>query len=302
MTCLRIHPRVSLKTAVCLVWAGIGLVLTGISAATAQQAPAAKPKPAVSPPAAETPEGAVESASRFFEAGRHTEAVAKLTSVISAGSIPAPLLARAFYMRGRAYRQLGKPALAIADLTSAIWFKGGLNDADMRDAKQQRTEAYREANASRADQSTTTAHAPIGQASGLFGPSASSPPAAGARPVASSPPAVLHTPPPPTATIATATIAPAKPPKATHPASIGKYQTRLALVKTRAEADAIVAKLKAQYAPALANHQPEVGEASFGNMGTYFEVRVGPFVSEAQASALCGRLKTSGLDCVAIDR
>jgi cell division protein FtsN len=54
-------------------------------------------------------------------------------------------MARAYYYRGVAYRQQGKPAMAIADLTSALWLKGGLSDQDRKAALDQRAQAYREA-------------------------------------------------------------------------------------------------------------------------------------------------------------
>ena len=54
-------------------------------------------------------------------------------------------MAKALLYRGIAYRQQKKPAQAIADLTSALWLKGGLAEADRSDALKQRTSAYQEA-------------------------------------------------------------------------------------------------------------------------------------------------------------
>ena len=54
-------------------------------------------------------------------------------------------MAKALYLRGVAYRQQGKPAQAISDLTSALWLKGGLADSDRADAIKQRTAAYGDA-------------------------------------------------------------------------------------------------------------------------------------------------------------
>ena len=54
-------------------------------------------------------------------------------------------MAKALLYRGIAYRQQKKPAQAIADLTSALWLKGGLGETDRDDALKQRTSAYQEA-------------------------------------------------------------------------------------------------------------------------------------------------------------
>ena len=54
-------------------------------------------------------------------------------------------MAKALLYRGIAYRQQKKPAQAIADLTSALWLKGGLGGDDRTDAMRQRASAYQEA-------------------------------------------------------------------------------------------------------------------------------------------------------------
>jgi hypothetical protein len=53
--------------------------------------------------------------------------------------------AQALYYRGLAYRALGKPGQAIADLTGAIAVKNGLPPAQLADAEDNRTSAYAEA-------------------------------------------------------------------------------------------------------------------------------------------------------------
>jgi hypothetical protein len=76
----------------------------------------------------------------------------------------------------------------------------------------------------------------------------------------------------------------------------------VALVRTQSQAEAIVAKLKQQYATAIGDHKTDIGQATFGNMGAFFEVAVGPFQTADQAQALCAKLKGSGLDCVPVTR
>lgn len=101
---------------------------------------------------------------------------------------------------------------------------------------------------------------------------------------------------------AAASPAPAAAAPAVAAKSDGKFRARVALVRSRAEAEAIIARLRVQHAAAIGNAGADVNEASFGNMGTFFQVRVGPFAREADASGVCAKLKGSGLDCVPVDR
>ncbi len=52
---------------------------------------------------------------------------------------------RMLYYRGLAFRKLGKPGFAVSDLTSALWLKGGLSEAERADAIKVRALAYNEA-------------------------------------------------------------------------------------------------------------------------------------------------------------
>ncbi len=98
----------------------------------------------------------------------------------------------------------------------------------------------------------------------------------------------------------TAAVAPAS--SAAAKLADGKFRARLALVRTKQEAETIVKRVRAEFAAAIGPRAPEVGEASFGAMGTFFQVRVGPFASMADASETCKQIKGPGLDCVAVDR
>jgi hypothetical protein len=80
-----------------------------------------------------------------LQAGRTDQALQHLNSALSGGKLPSTQMARALYYRGVAYRKQGKPALAIADLTSALWLKNGLDPAQKADALENRAAAYREA-------------------------------------------------------------------------------------------------------------------------------------------------------------
>jgi cell division septation protein DedD len=81
----------------------------------------------------------------MLEGGKSEAAAQQLSNVIASGKLPTAQMARALYYRGVAYRKLGKPAQAIADLTSALWIKNGLDAGQRNDALLQRAGAYREA-------------------------------------------------------------------------------------------------------------------------------------------------------------
>jgi len=76
-------------------------------------------------------------AGKFQEAQRAFEAAVR-------GGLPASQMPRLLYYRGLTFRKLGKPGFAISDLTSALWLKGGLSEAERADAIKARALAYNE--------------------------------------------------------------------------------------------------------------------------------------------------------------
>lgn len=110
-----------------------GLIL-GLSAAEA----------AKSKGAAAEADQLIKTGVEALESGRVDLAVQELTSAIT-GGISQSKLARALYYRGLAYRKQKKPAQAIADLTSALWIKNGLDAEQRADALLNRAAAYRDA-------------------------------------------------------------------------------------------------------------------------------------------------------------
>ena len=87
----------------------------------------------------------IEAALKLLEAGKAEPAAQALSTVLNGGNLPPALMAKALFYRGVAYRQQKMPAQAIADLTSALWLKGGLGGSDRADATRQRTSTYQEA-------------------------------------------------------------------------------------------------------------------------------------------------------------
>ena len=82
---------------------------------------------------------AIEAALKLLEAGKAEPAAQALSAVLAGGNLPPAIMAKALFYRGVAYRQQKMPAQAIADLTSALWLKGGLGGNDRADAMRQRT-------------------------------------------------------------------------------------------------------------------------------------------------------------------
>ncbi len=87
----------------------------------------------------------VISGVKSYKAAKIDKAISSLSLALSAGGLSSKDMAKALYYRGLAYRRKAKPGEAIADLTSAVWLKNGLNETERQDALKNRSEAYREA-------------------------------------------------------------------------------------------------------------------------------------------------------------
>jgi tetratricopeptide (TPR) repeat protein len=99
---------------------------------------------------------------------------------------------------------------------------------------------------------------------------------------------------------ATVAVAAATPPLAPAPrvSANGHFRVQVAAVRSRDEADAVVARLKNEMSGKLAAAEPSVDEAVFGNMGTFYRVRLGPYASAQEAGRVCAGLKAGGFDCL----
>lgn len=151
----------------------------GAAAQSVPNAPAGAAKPAA------TGVKSYEAGAKAFEAGKFTSAISSLSNALSAGGLSSQQMAKALYYRGVAYRKTGKSAQAISDLTSAVWLKNGLSDADRAAAMENRQGAYQEAGLGNAT--------PIGTPP-LDAPASA---AAAALPAAPAPAAVTAAAPPP---------------------------------------------------------------------------------------------------------
>jgi tetratricopeptide (TPR) repeat protein len=93
---------------------------------------------------AELAQRTLDAGIKAFQAGKSDEAIKGLDAALHAG-LSGQQTARALYYRGLVNRKLGKPGLAISDLTSALWLKDGLVGPEREAALSSRAAAYQEA-------------------------------------------------------------------------------------------------------------------------------------------------------------
>lgn len=92
---------------------------------------------------AKAQEAGLKNGTAALNAGNYDNAVRLLTSTVNSEGAPSGEAAKALYLRGIAYRKLGQPSRAIADLGAAIWL--GLPGSDRVRAQVNRGLAFRSA-------------------------------------------------------------------------------------------------------------------------------------------------------------
>lgn len=97
----------------------------------------------------------------------------------------------------------------------------------------------------------------------------------------------------------TSTLAAAEPQASAPPAS-GKYILQIAAVRSRAEAEELALRVKAQHQAALGGREPQVDEAVIGNFGSFHRVRVGPYADQREPGKFCSTLIKTGFDCLVV--
>jgi hypothetical protein len=108
----------------------------------------------------------LDTAAKAIAEGNADAAMSTLDGVLSGGGLANKHMARALYLRGVAHRKKARPAQAIADLTSAVWLKDGLSDADRTAALKERSEISAEigvADAGAPPSAATATPAPSGR-------------------------------------------------------------------------------------------------------------------------------------------
>ncbi|MEO1397634.1 MAG: SPOR domain-containing protein, partial [Pseudomonadota bacterium] len=91
---------------------------------------------------------------------------------------------------------------------------------------------------------------------------------------------------------------PRKEAAAPRPSTSGSITVQVAAVRSRSEAERLVARLTKGYSSQLGTRRPSIEETVYGNMGTFYRVEVGPFTKQADTGSLCQSLKSAGYDCL----
>lgn len=310
------------------------------TAATAQQVSApAKANAAPKKDAGEL-QKIVDAGIAALNSGKVDLAVQQFSSALAAGGLPAPLLARALFQRGVAYRKQNKPAQAIADLTSALWLKGGLTDTERKQALEERGAAY--VDAGLPDPSTRTAATqpstgvastattgappePTTQSAGtgffatLFGasptggdskvetasvakaPAAPSGPAVGGwRSATEVKPARPVEKGTQTAVAATGWSADTMTAKGERVASAAGFRVQIANLRNKSEAQSLADRLITENARDLAGRNPEIIETAMGSVGRVWRIKIGPFADTGESQAFCAKIRNKGHDCMIV--
>jgi tetratricopeptide (TPR) repeat protein len=260
------------------------------------------------------------------------EASVEALSEALQGRLSSRQAAKAHYYRGLAYRALGKPGQAIADLDAAIAQVNGLSLGKLMEAEDNRTAAYAEAGIT-AEESVVPAKADKGPQISARTPQPQSfltTTSIDAREPAPSPwnaaaivlpPAPAGVPTPfatavlpgavaPSATAATIVPPPAPAgqptpfatavlPGAVAPsAAAGRIHLQVARVQTQSEAYALAVRLVSQHGAEFSSDMLRIERAVSQTKEPVFLVRLGPFANADQAQKRCSALRKGGFDCV----
>ena len=152
--------RTVLSLAVVSLW-----VAVNVGGAQAQRGVSPKAAAKASPAGSDT-DRVLDGAVKSLEAGNADAAMTALDDLLKSGGLPNNHMARALYLRGLAHRKKGRPAQAIADLTSAIWLKDGLNEKDRNTALNARSEVSREVGVAAPAAGTGSAATPAAASAG----------------------------------------------------------------------------------------------------------------------------------------
>ena len=80
----------------------------------------------------------------------------------------------------------------------------------------------------------------------------------------------------------------------------GRFRIQVGMTRTQDQAQALALKVKTEYGAAIGAREPEIDEATVGNMGAFYRVRIGPYASPLEGQAACAKLRGSGLDCLVV--
>ncbi|MBA2127812.1 sporulation protein [Hyphomicrobium methylovorum] len=142
-------PIQSLARSVMLATAAACALAVGVTASSPAAVAKKKAEQSAQPAGEGSEAQKTEAARKAYDAGlkeyangRSQGAIDQISAALKSGGLNGQQTAKALYTRGLAYKKLKQPGLAISDLTSALWLKNGLTDADRASATSERAAAY----------------------------------------------------------------------------------------------------------------------------------------------------------------
>jgi SPOR domain len=92
------------------------------------------------------------------------------------------------------------------------------------------------------------------------------------------------------------------PPAKTKAPPKGNIRLQVAAVRSRNEAERVAAELTRKHGSQIGARAPAISETVYGNMGTFYQVNVGPFARTTDTADICRTLKADGYDCLVVDQ
>ena len=80
----------------------------------------------------------------------------------------------------------------------------------------------------------------------------------------------------------------------------GQFRLQLGAVRSRDEAQAVAQRVKQEFGDKIGQRTYDIDETVFGNMGTFYRVRIGPFAEASEPKGLCQALRGKGVDCMLV--
>ncbi len=98
--------------------------------------------------------------------------------------------------------------------------------------------------------------------------------------------------------------APAAPSRATPPAATvqGNFKLQVGVVRSRQDAERMADAVRQKHADRLGGASATIDEVVYGNMGTFYRVRIGPYADGGVPGQVCASLKPEGYDCMVVTR
>ena len=82
----------------------------------------------------------------------------------------------------------------------------------------------------------------------------------------------------------------------------GPFRLQLGAVRSRDEAQSVAQRVKQEFGDKIGQRAYDIDETVFGNMGTFYRVRIGPFAEASEPKGLCQALRGKGVDCMLISK